>query len=119
MSDEMHTALAEREALLEERATAVAEAAVAHRVRWVRKLGDPPRDPHQREAWMQEVRVVAAYRDLYDVDSDSPIGPDGATDRQRIDDTRARKSVRRATSLAEEARECRSAGLATEGPVLG
>jgi len=118
MSDEMRTALAERHELLEERATALAEAAVSQRPRWVRKLGDPPADPHQREVWMQEVRVVAAYRDLYDVDSDSPVGPAGATDGQRIDEARARKSVRRAASIAEEARDRESTGLASESPVL-
>lgn len=119
MSDEMCRALAERQGLLEERATALAEAAVSQRAHWVRKLGDPPSEAHQREVWTQDVRVVAAYRDLYDVDSDSPVGPAGATDRQRIDESRARKSVRRAAAIAEETRDHRSAGLASDGPVLG
>lgn len=117
MSDEMRRALAERRGLLEERATALAEAAVSQRA-WVRKLGGPPTDSQQLEAWMQEVRVVAAYRDLYDVDSDSPVGPAGATDRQRIDEARARKSVRRAASVAEVACDRRLGGVASEGPVL-
>jgi len=119
MSDEMRAALAERQGLLEERASALAEAAVSQRAPWVRKLGDSPTNARQREVWMQEVRVVAAYRDLYDVDSDSPVGPAGATDRQRIDEARARKSVRRAASLVEVAWDRRSGGVACESPVLG
>ena len=78
-----------------------------------------PLDPRQRDLWMQEVRVVAAYRDLYGVDSDSPVGPAGDSDRQRVDEARARKAVRRAADIAEEARDRAPGGLAPKGRVLG
>lgn len=119
MSDEMRTALAERHGLLEERASALAEAAVSQRAHWVRKLGDPPTDAHHREVWIQAVRVVAAYRDLYDVDSDSPVGSAGTSDRQRVDEARARKAARCAADHAAEANGRATGGLTPERPALG
>jgi hypothetical protein len=118
MSDKMRRALDERQELLESRATALAEAAVAERVAWVRRLGAPPADAHQRDLWLQEVRVVSAYRDLWQVDSHSPVGPAGNSDRQRVDEGRARKAVRRAVNIAAEAGGRGRSGLAADGPVL-
>ena len=119
MSDEMRTALTQRQELLEERATAQAEAAIATKAPWVRKLGDVPTDRRQRGLWMQEVRVVAAYRDLYGVESDSRVGSAGESDRQRVDEARARKSVRRAADIAERARDHHWGGIAADRPALG
>jgi conjugative relaxase-like TrwC/TraI family protein len=119
LSKKMRRALTERHDLLEARATALAEAAAAQKAAWVRRLGDPPTDPRQHDLWMQEVRVVAAYRDLWEIDSDSPVGPAGDSDRQRVDEGRARKAVRRAADIAEEAGDRRRSGLVAEGPVLG
>jgi len=119
MSPKMRRALSEREELLQARATTLAEAAVAQKSPWLSRLGPVPADPRQRSAWIREVRVVAAYRDLWRVDSDSPLGPGGATDRQRIDEARARISVRRAADLAEQARTSRTCDLVPERPALG
>ena len=115
----MHRALTERQDLLESRATALAEAAVAARSAWVRRLGEPPADPRQRHCWMQEVRAVAAYRDMWQVDSDSPVGAAGTSDRQRIDEARARKAVRRASDIAQRASDTSQHGLAPEARALG
>ena len=119
MTDSMRRALTERQDLLESRATALAEAAVAGRAAWLRRLGEPPADPRQRDGWMQEVRVVAAYRDLWLVDSDSPVGPAGESDRQRVDEARARKAVRRASDIAQRAGDTSQSGLAPEVRTLG
>jgi hypothetical protein len=119
MSPKMRGSLVEREELLESRATALAEAAVARMRAWVHRLGVPPTDPRERGLWMREVRVVAAYRDLYGVDSDSPVCPAGDSDIQRVDGARARKAVRRAADIAEEARDRAPGGLAPKGRVLG
>lgn len=119
MADSMRRALAERQDLLESRATALAEAAVAGRSAWVRRLGEPPADPRQRDRWMQEIRVVAAYRDLWHVDSDSPVGPAGVSDRQRVDEARARLAVRRASDIAQRASDTSQCGLVPEAPALG
>jgi hypothetical protein len=119
MPASMRRALAERQDLMESRATALAEAAVAQKATWLRRLGDPPDDRREREPWMQEVRVVAAYRDLWQVDSESPVGPGGDSDRQRVDEARARRSVRRAADIAQRADGARRSGLAPEVRALG
>jgi hypothetical protein len=119
MSDEMRRALIERQELMETRATALAEAAVAQRAPWVRKLGEPPTDLRLREQWMQQVRIAAAYRDRYAVDSNSPVGADAVTDAQRLDAARARQAARRAADVAEKAASQQTRQLAPEGPVLG
>ncbi|MGE0306832.1 MAG: MobF family relaxase [Acidimicrobiia bacterium] len=119
MSSKMQRALSERRDLLESRATALADAAVAGRTGWLCRLGEPPADPGQRDRWMQEVRVVVAYRDLWQIDSDSPIGPAGDSDRQRIDEARARQAVRRAADIAVEGHDRGPRGVAAERPSLG
>lgn len=118
MSNKMRRALIERQDLLESRATALAEAAVAGRAAWVRRLSAPPVDSRQHDLWVQEVRVVAAYRDLWQIDSDSPVGPAGDSDRQRIDEARARRATRRAAEIAAEAGDARRSGLAAAATVL-
>lgn len=118
MPDDMRRALADRQQLMESRATAQAEGAVAQKAAWLRRLGAPPVDPHQRMLWMQKACVVAAYRDLYGIDSDSPVGPAGVSERQRADEARARKAARRAADIAEHAHDPQSGGLATENMAL-
>lgn len=119
MADKMRRALTEREDLLESRATALAEAAVGQNAAWLRRLGIPPDDRRHRDLWMHEVRVVAAYRDLWQIDSESPVGPGGDSDRQRIDESRARKAVRRAADIAQQAGVAGQNGLVPEVRVLG
>jgi conjugative relaxase-like TrwC/TraI family protein len=102
MDPDMRRALVERQELMEARATALAEAAASQRARWLRKLGEPPTDPTRREQWLDQVRVVAAYRDRYDIDSTSPVGADAITDAQRLDAARARQAVRRAATIDEK-----------------
>ncbi|MGD9959015.1 MobF family relaxase [Nocardioides sp.] len=119
MRDDMRRALEERAELLESRATALAEAAVDRESTWLRKLGPTPDDVHERELWMQQVRVVAAYRDLWRIDSDTPVGPPGGSDRQRIDEARSRKAARRAADIAAKDRDRGPRGLAAQRPSLG
>jgi conjugative relaxase-like TrwC/TraI family protein len=119
MADEMRRALNDRQEFMEARAMAQAEDAVGRTAAWVRRLGTAPVDAHQRWMWMQHVRVVAAYRDLYGIDSASPVGPAGASDGQRVHEARARKATRRAADIAEHATDRQSGGLTTESRVLG
>lgn len=119
MSDDMRQALTERQELMEARATAQAEAAVATKQPWLRKLGPAPSDERQREHWMREVRVVAAYRDLYEIEGHSPVSSCGGSDRQRIDEARARQAIRRAPDIAEESSARSRSGLSVEAPILG
>ena len=76
---DMVRALDDRDQAMQRRAAALATQAI-HRGRvWTRRLGSPPADPSAREAWMQAVSTVAAYRDRWRIDNDHrPLGPDSA-----------------------------------------
>lgn len=100
MTDEMRRSLDERRNLIEQRAHALTETALADLTAWTRVLGDPPRDPRRRDAWIRHVRTIVAYRDRYEITSDTPLGPAPDTTAQRIDAARAHTAVRRAQMLA-------------------
>jgi hypothetical protein len=101
MTDDMRHALSERAQLIEQRADAIAETAVADQAAWTHELGVPPADPRRRASWMRQVRVVAAYRDRYHIDTDSPLGPaPDASTAQQVDATRAHLALRRSRHLA-------------------
>lgn len=120
MSAGMRKSLVEHEDHMEKRATAVAETAVAEKAEWLRKLGPVPTDPLDRDLWMQDVRIVAAYRDRWGVkDVDSPVGSAGTSDRHRVDEARARKAVRRAADRAASAGARATGSLKPERPGLG
>ena len=65
--EDLARALREREEAIERRATALLERAIADRAGWLRRLGRPPQDEPLRTLWLREARVVAAYRDRWDV----------------------------------------------------
>ncbi len=100
MPDDLRHALTERAQLIEQRAAAIAETAVADQAVWTRELGEPPADPQRRHAWMRQVRVVAAYRDRYHIDTDGTLGPAPDTTAQHSDVVRARTALRRARHLS-------------------
>ena len=54
MSHEDRQAIDERKALIETRARALAEEAVAAGAAWIRRLGEPPSDPRDRERWIRD-----------------------------------------------------------------
>src|SRR5690606_20711690 len=72
-------ALAERRDLIETRAHALAETAVRDRATWVGRIGDRPHSAGDRERWLAEVAVVAAFRDRYAITSAAPLGPSTQT----------------------------------------
>ncbi|MGH9076471.1 MAG: hypothetical protein ACRDY0_03305 [Acidimicrobiales bacterium] len=64
---------------MELRAAELAAQAVERRQVWVRRLGSQPADHAAREAWMQAVVTVAAYRDRWGIGNDHrPLGPESA-----------------------------------------
>ncbi len=74
---DMIRALDDRDQAMERRAAGLATQAVERGQVWVRRLGSPPVDPAAREAWMQAVSTVAAYRARWEIDNDHrPLGPD-------------------------------------------
>ncbi|WP_244928499.1 MobF family relaxase [Nocardioides sp. W7] len=117
MSDEDRHAIAERERLIEARARALAERAVADGAPWTRRLGTPPPDPAHRARWVDAVRTVAAYRDRYGIASDLPVGGGVAHDAQRADRRRALAAAR-AAAAATEVQPDRAASVQARSPSL-
>lgn len=52
------------------------------------------------DAWLHELRTVAAYRDLHRVDSDTGLG-NASSDAQLLDRARATQAIRRARAMAD------------------
>jgi hypothetical protein len=71
---ELRQALAERAALIEQRADALVSRAVAAGEPWITRLG-PPDHPAARLLWERAAATVAAYRDRHGVtDPANPVG---------------------------------------------
>ncbi|MGN6160846.1 MAG: MobF family relaxase, partial [Marmoricola sp.] len=96
MTNEMRQALDEREALIEARADAVLDTALTEHAPWAIKLGSPPVGPVDLRAWRRQARVVAAYRDRYQITDPEPLGGTPETTAQKIDAARARAALSRA-----------------------
>ena len=96
MSAEDRQAIDERKELIESRARALAEDAVAGHEAWTRRLGPRPVDAGDGEAWLDAATTVAAYRDRYKITSDLPVGGGAKNDAQRADRQRALAALRAA-----------------------
>lgn len=99
---DMARALDERDRAMQDRAREMALQAIEHDHVWVRRLGPQPHDPAAREAWLEAVSTVAAYRDRWGIGADPrPLGPDDAakTIEALGHRRRARDSVERALRL--------------------
>ncbi|CUR54363.1 conjugative relaxase TrwC/TraI family protein [Nocardioides sp.] len=105
MGDELRTALTERHQLIEARATALAAEAIRKAEPWIRSLGELPTDPNVRDRWTGTLRAVAAYRDRYGIDAQTPLGPVPATDTQRHEAALAKLAIRRAEAMSRQASE--------------
>ena len=62
----------------------------------------PPTDPFARSQWLKAVKVVAAYRDRWDIKSDPrPLGPDTTTSTEQAEQRRrALAAARRAVIVS-------------------
>jgi conjugative relaxase-like TrwC/TraI family protein len=94
-------ALAGRRDLIETRARTLAEAAVRDRAPWVGRIGDRPHSAGDRERWLAELAVVAAYRDRYAITGPAPLGPSTQTLAQERDRRRAADALRRAQGIVQ------------------
>lgn len=94
MSAEDRQAIDQRKQLIEARARALAEGAVAARDVWALRLGARRADAGYDEASLDPTVTVAAYRDRYKITSDLLVGGGAATDAQRADRQRALAAVR-------------------------
>ena len=99
---EMRAALDERQALIEARADAALDAALAEDLPWTKALGSPRVDRRRAVTWRKAARVIAAYRDRYRLTDDAPLGPPPESAAQKIDAARARAAAERARDVAEE-----------------
>jgi conjugative relaxase-like TrwC/TraI family protein len=103
MTEEMRTALQERQQLIERRAITLAATAVHAGESWTTPLGKPPTAPPQQRQWIQQVRVIAAYRDRYHITGTEPLGPEPNDANQRLDAERAKIAFRTAQRLSTQA----------------
>ena len=99
--DEMQRALAERADLIDVRADAVLDAAVAESAPCLSALGFEPVEPHAASVWRRAARVVAAYRDRYRVANDSALGAPPHSKTQTIDHARADDALRTISKLTQ------------------
>lgn len=99
MTEDMRTALDERQQLIEQRAVQLARTALTNNDAWTRHLGPPPTDPHWRRTWLRDLAIVAAYRERHSITSDTPIDP-RAVNTGHPDALLAHATVRRAQGLA-------------------
>ena len=94
--------LDEREHAIEARAGALAEKATSSLRPWIGKLGPPPTDPLARSQWLKAVKVVAAYRDRWDIKDDPrPLGAETPTSTEQAEQRRrAVAAARRAVIVS-------------------
>ena len=100
MTAEMRAALDERKTLIEQRAMTIAESATTAGEPWTATRGTTPSDPRQRQAWLKQLRVIAAYRDRYGVTDSAPLGQEAGGANQCLDAERARAALQNAQRLA-------------------
>ncbi|TYL55447.1 relaxase domain-containing protein [Nocardioides sp. BGMRC 2183] len=103
MTDDHRHAIAERKNIIETRARALAEQALADRAPWTRRLGIPPTDRADRERWLQALTTIAAYRDRHQVTVYEPVGTEGNYDVRHRDRQSALQAVRSAQTMVNAA----------------
>jgi hypothetical protein len=77
--EDLRLALRDREKAIEQRAAWLLERAIEQQAPWLQRLGRPPNAERLRKAWLREARIVAAYRDLWNVQSADPTNTRGET----------------------------------------
>jgi len=90
----------ERRELIQQRAEAVLDQAIAERQEWALALGDTPTEARATAAWRRHAQTVAAYRDRYGITTRTPLGPAADSDVQTIDVARAKAALTRLRDLA-------------------
>ncbi|TSD58157.1 AAA family ATPase [Aeromicrobium piscarium] len=100
MTTDMRRALDERHELIEQRADAVLDAALADKEPWTTRLGEQLTDKREAKRWRRNARIIAAYRDRYQITTATPLGPDPETTAQKIDHARAEAALWRTRAIA-------------------
>ncbi|MEL5990250.1 MobF family relaxase [Microbacterium phosphatis] len=73
-TDDMHTALTDRQALIQAAAHRLAQDALDAGAAWAQRLGQPPAQPKARAQWQAQVATIALYRHRYDIADPRPLG---------------------------------------------
>ncbi|GAA2843382.1 conjugative relaxase-like TrwC/TraI family protein [Leucobacter komagatae] len=102
MRPEMRQALNERHELIEQRADALVDQAVDETADWVQPLLPQRQNEHMMIGWRRRARVIAAYRDRYQVSSSDPLGPVPERTAQKIDYARAHAAVTQLQAAVEQ-----------------
>jgi len=102
MSSDMRQALNERRGLMEARADAVLDRALDEAVLWTAELGPQPTNARKLATWRLSARVVAAYRDRYQVTTDTALGTPPESVAQKIDAARARTALDVARTITKK-----------------
>jgi hypothetical protein len=110
MTAEHRQALDERRELMEARATALAERAIKDREPWVATVS-PAEGAFASYVCCDQIRIVAAYRDRYDITGAHPLGPVSESITQRADRERAAAALRRAQDLVSNSVDRRVTGI--------
>jgi conjugative relaxase-like TrwC/TraI family protein len=100
MDAAMQRSLGERSELMESRAIAVLDEALAAGETWTRALGVMQRGSASA-AWRLHARTVAAYRDRYGIVGAKALGPVPESTAQKLDAARAHAALEAAQRLAE------------------
>ncbi len=101
MAGDMRQALDQRHELIEHRATSVLDSALSGQEPWTAALGPVPEGEKEAKAWRRNARVVAVYRDRYQITSSRPLGPEPECAAQRIDHARADAALLRAQAITK------------------
>lgn len=110
---EMHQALTECETLIEQRAGTLLTHALDEGEPWTAALGPTP-EGAAASRWRECGRIVAAYRDRYQITDDTPLGPEAGSDAQKIDAARAETALKRAKQLSRQTPEHEQPDLTVE-----
>ena len=102
MSPEMRQALNERQDLIEQRADSLVDQAVDEAADWVQPLLPQRQSEDMMTGWRRRARVIAAYRDRYQITSTDPLGPVPERTAQRIDYARAHAAVTQLQASVEQ-----------------
>lgn len=105
VADDMRRALAERRELMEERADAVLDRDLADVAPWISDLSAQTSDPRSSAAWRRSARVIAAYRDRYQINSATALGSPPDTANQKVDRARAEVALHTIEKLTRLPRE--------------
>lgn len=100
MPAEMRRTLTELGDLIEQRTDTLTENAIQNNQPWVASLGPTPTDPARRAAWQQQLRIVTAYRDRYNLTAHNPLGRPPTSQGQQLDHQHAAAAAHRAQAAA-------------------